>query len=184
MKVYWRSGGIAPRILDLGTRWRWVVGFMPQLLYPQGKSPWHPLDRRLGGPQSWSGHGGEEKNSQPVPGLAPPTIQPIAQPYIIELSWLPALFCCGENSLIIYKTSFSLKLLATHQTISCTFPFNQHQDTLSPWLIWQCKMYFSIIMCLPWVLDSDCEYQHVKRNMLLCAGHLAFNITVWYNYEE
>jgi len=22
MKVYWRSGGIAPRILDFGTRWR------------------------------------------------------------------------------------------------------------------------------------------------------------------
>jgi hypothetical protein len=22
MKVYWRSGGIAPHILDLGTRWR------------------------------------------------------------------------------------------------------------------------------------------------------------------
>jgi hypothetical protein len=28
------------------------------------------LDRRLGGPQSRSGHsGGEEKNSQPLPGL-------------------------------------------------------------------------------------------------------------------
>jgi hypothetical protein len=26
-----------------------VVGFMPQPLYPQGKSPWCPLDRRLGG---------------------------------------------------------------------------------------------------------------------------------------
>jgi len=23
MKVYWESGGRAPRILDLGTRWRW-----------------------------------------------------------------------------------------------------------------------------------------------------------------
>jgi hypothetical protein len=33
-------------------------------LYPQGKSPWYPLDRRLGGPQSRSGRGGEEKNSQ------------------------------------------------------------------------------------------------------------------------
>jgi hypothetical protein len=44
---------------------------MPQLLYLQGKSPWYPLDRRLGGPQSQSGHGGEEKNSQPLPGLIP-----------------------------------------------------------------------------------------------------------------
>jgi hypothetical protein len=34
---------------------------MPQPLYPQGKSPWYPLDGRLGGPQSRSGHGGEEK---------------------------------------------------------------------------------------------------------------------------
>jgi len=27
------------------------------------------LDRRLGGPQSQSGHSGEEKNSQPPPGI-------------------------------------------------------------------------------------------------------------------
>jgi hypothetical protein len=33
--------------------------------FPQGKTPWYPLDRRLGGPQSYSGHNGEEKNSQP-----------------------------------------------------------------------------------------------------------------------
>jgi hypothetical protein len=33
-------------------------------LYPQGKSPWYLLDRRLDGPQSRSGRGGEEKNSQ------------------------------------------------------------------------------------------------------------------------
>jgi hypothetical protein len=38
---------------------------------PHGKSPWYPLDRRLGGPQSRSGRGGEEKNSQPLPGIEP-----------------------------------------------------------------------------------------------------------------
>jgi hypothetical protein len=41
-----------------------VVSFTRRLLHPQGKSPWYPLDRRLGGPQSRSGSGGEEKNSQ------------------------------------------------------------------------------------------------------------------------
>jgi hypothetical protein len=41
-----------------------VVSFTPQPLYPQGKSSWYLLDRRLGGPQSRSGRGGEEKNSQ------------------------------------------------------------------------------------------------------------------------
>jgi len=48
---------------------------MPSLIYPQGKGLWYSADRRLGGPQSWSGHGGEEKNSQPLPGLKPLIIQ-------------------------------------------------------------------------------------------------------------
>jgi hypothetical protein len=52
---------------------------------PQGKSPWCPLDRRPGGPHSRPGRGGEEKNSQPLPGLEPPIIQPLAQRYTTEL---------------------------------------------------------------------------------------------------
>jgi len=46
------SGDIAPRILNLGTRWRWVVSFTPRPLYLRGKSPWYPLHRRPSGPQS------------------------------------------------------------------------------------------------------------------------------------
>jgi hypothetical protein len=61
MKAYWGNGGVASRSLNLGTRFRWVVGFMPQPLYSRGKIPRYPLDRRLGGPQSRSGHSGEEK---------------------------------------------------------------------------------------------------------------------------
>jgi hypothetical protein len=53
---------------------------------PQGKSSLYPLDRGLGGPQRLSGRGGEEKNSHPLPGLEPPTVQPIAQRYTTELS--------------------------------------------------------------------------------------------------
>jgi hypothetical protein len=71
MKTYWRSGGIAACILNPCTRWRWVVTFTPRPFYPQGKSPRCPLDRGLGGPQSRSGHGGEEKNFQPPPGIEP-----------------------------------------------------------------------------------------------------------------
>jgi hypothetical protein len=36
---------------------------------PPGKEPWYPLYRRLGGPQSRYGHGGEEKNYQTQPGF-------------------------------------------------------------------------------------------------------------------
>jgi hypothetical protein len=84
--TYWRSGGIAPRVLDLGTRCRGVVSFTPRPLYPKRKSPWYPLDRRLSGPQSRSGHGGEEENSKPLSGLEPQIIQPVAQCCTTELS--------------------------------------------------------------------------------------------------
>jgi len=71
MKTYW-SGGIVPRILDLGTRWMWVVSFTPRPLYPKGKSPCYPLFRRLGGPHSRSGTVGNEINSHLLPGFEPP----------------------------------------------------------------------------------------------------------------
>jgi hypothetical protein len=74
MKAYWGGGSITPRILHIGTRWRREVTFTPRPLYTQGKSPWYPLDRRLGGPHSRSRRDGEEKNSQPLPGLEPPTM--------------------------------------------------------------------------------------------------------------
>jgi hypothetical protein len=88
MKAYWVSGGIAPRVLDLGTKCRWVASVTPRPRCPPGNSSWYPLDRKLDGPQSRSGRGGEEKNSQPLPGFEPPIIQPIAQRYTSDLSRL------------------------------------------------------------------------------------------------
>jgi hypothetical protein len=52
VKMYWVNGGIAPRILNLSNRWKWTLRFKTRALYSPGKSPWYPLDRRLGGPQS------------------------------------------------------------------------------------------------------------------------------------
>jgi hypothetical protein len=65
-----------------------VVSFTSRPFYPQGKSRFYPLDRRLGGPQSQSGRGGEEKNSHPLPGLESPIIHLVAQRYTTELSRL------------------------------------------------------------------------------------------------
>jgi hypothetical protein len=42
----------------------------------------------LGGPQNHSEHGGGGKNSQPLPGLELPIIQPVAQRYTTEVSRL------------------------------------------------------------------------------------------------
>jgi len=53
--------GIAALIFNLGTRWEGVTNFIPWPLYPQGKNPQYPWNRKLGGPQSWSGPFGEEK---------------------------------------------------------------------------------------------------------------------------
>jgi hypothetical protein len=71
MKTY-GYGCIDPHFLDLSTSWRWVVNFTPRPLYPQGKGPRYPLDRRLGGPQSRSGRFGEVKILTPT-GIRTPT---------------------------------------------------------------------------------------------------------------
>jgi hypothetical protein len=65
-----------------------MVSFTPRPLYPQEKSFWYPLDMRLGGSQSQSGRGGEEKNSQPLPGLELLIIQAVAQRHTAELCGL------------------------------------------------------------------------------------------------
>jgi hypothetical protein len=90
---YWGVEIQLHAFFDLGTRWRWVVSFTPRPLYPPGKNPGYPLDMRLGGTQSRSGRGGEEKSSQHLPGLEPPFIQPVAQRYTTKLSR----FTCGTH---------------------------------------------------------------------------------------
>jgi hypothetical protein len=98
------KGGIAPRIIDLGTRRMWVVSFTPRPLYPQGKSPWYLFDRRQGGLQSRFGRCGEEENSQPLPKLEPPIIQPIAQRYTTELYLLMKIKAFINNSCIVISS--------------------------------------------------------------------------------
>jgi hypothetical protein len=123
MKAYWGSGGIAPLIIDLGTRWRWVVSFTPRPLYPQGENPWYPLDRRLGGPQSRSGHsGGGEKN--PCHCWESNSCRP-ARRRVTELTELPRFpiivtslpkyeYCCRSRlcNLIVIKTCLCMFQLA------------------------------------------------------------------------
>jgi hypothetical protein len=44
-----------PRFLNINISWMWVIRFIPRLLYPRGKSRKYTLERRLCGPQNWSG---------------------------------------------------------------------------------------------------------------------------------
>jgi hypothetical protein len=40
----------------------------PAVLFPRQRTPRYPLDRRLGGPERWSGHRGYRRNHLPLPG--------------------------------------------------------------------------------------------------------------------
>jgi hypothetical protein len=61
-KDMWGNRGIAPLMLILGTRWRWVVNFTPYPLCSRGK---YPRNRWMGEPQSRSGRLGKRKVSCP-----------------------------------------------------------------------------------------------------------------------
>jgi hypothetical protein len=50
-----------------------MLSFKPQPHYPQSNRPQYPLDRRLDGPQSRSGRGGQEKK---IPSLSLSGIEP------------------------------------------------------------------------------------------------------------
>jgi hypothetical protein len=68
-KAYWESRRIAPRILNFGIRWRWVVSFTSRPLYPRGKSP---VTHWIGGWTRW------RKTKIPAPaGNRTPVIQPV-----------------------------------------------------------------------------------------------------------
>jgi len=57
----WGNGGTDPLIIDLYSKCRRVVNLMPWPLYPREKSPHYLPKKRLGLPQRWCGHFGEEK---------------------------------------------------------------------------------------------------------------------------
>jgi hypothetical protein len=63
MKAYWGSGSMAPFILSLRHCMEVSGQLHASAALPQGKSPWYPLNRRVGGPQSRSGRGVEERKT-------------------------------------------------------------------------------------------------------------------------
>jgi hypothetical protein len=71
MKAYRESGGIAPLILNLGIRRKWIVNFTHQPPYPRRKCPRYQFHRRLGGPQNRSWRCGEYKRRSPLPLIEP-----------------------------------------------------------------------------------------------------------------
>jgi hypothetical protein len=57
----------------------------------------------VGGPQSLSGRGDDEKNSQLLPGFEFPIIQTVAQRSTTELSWLKAYLYEKNHSRYLFQ---------------------------------------------------------------------------------
>jgi hypothetical protein len=95
-------------------------------LHAQVKRPWYPLDRRLGEPQSRSVRSGAEKNFQPLPGLEPPIIQPVAQRYTTELSRFQVLKqICMNCLLLLWSRDSSVSIVTRLRTGRLGFRFRQ-----------------------------------------------------------
>jgi len=78
VEAYSGNEDIAPLILNLGPIWSLVVSLMPWPLYPQGKSSWYPLNRRLVILMSQYGCSGNLTSPSSLPGFEPQVFQPIA----------------------------------------------------------------------------------------------------------
>jgi hypothetical protein len=112
-----RIGGVYVQLhsfFDLGARWRWVVSFTTRPLYPQGKNPWYPLDRGLGGPQNRSGRSGKEINSN--------FINPFTPTYFrFWFSDLNSVWICHfPHVLVPWKAGYSLsKWIPSQEGVFC-----------------------------------------------------------------
>jgi len=73
MKAYW---GVKLQLHAFLTSAEVVVSFTTQPLYPRGKSSRYLLDRRLVGPQRWSGRDDAEKESLLLPEVEPRSSDP------------------------------------------------------------------------------------------------------------
>jgi len=66
-----------------------VVSFTPWLHCPKGRSPWYPMDRKMGGTQSQLECSGKEIISLLLPEIEPQSSSPLPSDYTLtELFWL------------------------------------------------------------------------------------------------
>jgi hypothetical protein len=94
----------------------------PVALYPQGKDPHYPLDRRLGGAQSRSGHRGYRKS--PFPGIKPRSPgHPVCSQTLYWLSYLPQLRLWLYSSSLFFLLSHLwciIRMLYRYARLVCT----------------------------------------------------------------
>jgi hypothetical protein len=135
----WGSGYIDPYFLDLGTSWRWVVSFTPRPLYPRGKSPRYPLDRRLGGPESvWTTWRRENSWPNRDSNSYSSVVQPVASRYTDYAILAP-------GNLIKSRLYFDGNEISTKHTWYNQFPFSSRKEGIKSPVIQYHRAWGSII---------------------------------------
>jgi hypothetical protein len=81
--IFFKTGSYITNFVHLNCYKRFGFFLIFMCTWNSGKSPWYPLDRRLGGPQSRSGQYGEVKILDPTGTRTPDfsVVQPIASCY-------------------------------------------------------------------------------------------------------
>jgi hypothetical protein len=107
---------------------------------PLGKEPPVSIGQGLGGPQSWSGHCGLEKNLLPLPGIEPGPSSP-------SLHWQPS-WCYWSNDFI---QGLSLLYSCCHLIMKRTVA-NGRVSLVSICDIWQrcCLLHSGLLLGLLW----------------------------------
>jgi hypothetical protein len=112
-------------ILDVGTSWRWMVSFTSLPLCPWGMNPQYALDRRLGGPQNWSGTLMKKMNTSVDVYNALPLVLLQFLSGLDCLYWYEARFShMIHSACCLLLTSFLLGLLFWPWKWSNMFPWN------------------------------------------------------------
>jgi hypothetical protein len=140
------SGCIDPHFLDLGQL------HAPAAL-PPGKEPRYQLDRRLGGPQSWSGRRGEEKILHPT-GTRTPTPRPVASRYTDYAipapirSWVHTL----KRHMVFRKTDECTCLNRRNLTVASNLHYYSQKQVwfLSILLMNKCIFLFPVFKWMPY----------------------------------
>jgi hypothetical protein len=144
METYWRSRGIAPRILDLSTRWEWMVSFTPRPLYSHGKAPsthwigsWVSpravLDvvvrRRIPNPH---------RKSNP----RTPIVQPVAPPPPKKTMGSIMTICYWKRTLVHWDSTVSVYFFVHQWKLTCTYIVTQYSIFITGWgpvtTLWSC----------------------------------------------
>jgi hypothetical protein len=140
----WRvcvSGYIEPYFLSVGANLRWVFSFTYSSLYPQGKTPRCPLNRRLGGPQYRSGRRAEERILDPTGAQTPIPLLSIPYPVAVPATLFLLMGVTHRNKRNI-KIVLQFILFACHISLICKCYERNTRFRLShhtPILFTECK---------------------------------------------